>query len=196
MAYIHTLFRLLLPGGAKSIVAKNTALRRQLLILSRKQKRSTNLKVEDRFLLDLYPEALSFQRIIKNSVIQKPATILHFQKALKERKYQRLYSSKPNKRPGPKWPSQEVINVTLEIKKRNPRSEDPYLPTSHPFVERLIGTVRRELLDQTLYWNSTDLQRKLDQFKEYYNHDRTHSSRKGMPLVNRPRKTLCLSGFY
>ncbi len=27
----------------------------------------------------------------------------------------------------------------------------PYTPTSHPFVERLIGTVRREFLDNTLF---------------------------------------------
>ncbi len=37
----------------------------------------------------------------------------------------------------------------------------PYVPLSHPFVERLIGTVRREFLDQSLFWNATDLQRKL-----------------------------------
>ena len=28
---------------------------------------------------------------------------------------------------------------------------------SHPFVERLIGTVRGEYLDQVLFWNTTDL---------------------------------------
>jgi hypothetical protein len=31
------------------------------------------------------------------------------------------------------------------------------LPPSHPFVERLIGAVRRELLDQVPFWTSTDL---------------------------------------
>ena len=35
----------------------------------------------------------------------------------------------------------------------------PYVPMSHPFVERAIGTVRREYLDHTLFWNSLDLQR-------------------------------------
>lgn len=52
----------------------------------------------------------------------------------------------------------------------------PYTPTSHPFVERLIGTVRRELLDQTFFWSQLDLQRKLDSFKQYYNDARVHSS--------------------
>ena len=33
----------------------------------------------------------------------------------------------------------------------------PYVPLSHPFVERLIGTIRREHLDQTLFWTAADL---------------------------------------
>jgi putative transposase len=58
----------------------------------------------------------------------------------------------------------------------------PYvLSLSHPFVERLIGTVRRELLDQILFWNVTDLQRKPDSFRDYYNHQRVHKSRDGRP---------------
>ncbi len=55
----------------------------------------------------------------------------------------------------------------------------PYVPVSHPFVERLIGTVRRELLDQTLFWNSVDLERKLSSFRDYYNGSRVHSSLSG-----------------
>ena len=35
----------------------------------------------------------------------------------------------------------------------------PYTPCSHPFIERLIGTVRRDFLDQTLFWNAVDLER-------------------------------------
>ena len=34
----------------------------------------------------------------------------------------------------------------------------PYVPLSHPFVERLIGTIRREHLDQTLFWTAADLE--------------------------------------
>ena len=52
----------------------------------------------------------------------------------------------------------------------------PYVPLSHPFVERLIGTTRREYLDHTLFWNARDLERKLGEFKEYYNKDRVHAS--------------------
>ncbi len=38
----------------------------------------------------------------------------------------------------------------------------PYVPVSHPFIERLIGTIRREVLDQMFFWNALDLTRKLD----------------------------------
>ena len=34
----------------------------------------------------------------------------------------------------------------------------PYVPLSHPFVERLIGTIRRECLDQTRFWTAADLE--------------------------------------
>jgi len=52
----------------------------------------------------------------------------------------------------------------------------PYVPTSHPFIERLIGSIRRELLDKTLYWNANDLHYKLNLFQHYYNEERCHHS--------------------
>ena len=36
----------------------------------------------------------------------------------------------------------------------------PYVPMSHPFVERIIGIIRREYLDQLPFWNARDLERK------------------------------------
>ena len=44
----------------------------------------------------------------------------------------------------------------------------PYMPLSHPFVERLIGTIRREYLDRMLFWTMEDLERKLLEFQHYY----------------------------
>jgi transposase InsO family protein len=52
----------------------------------------------------------------------------------------------------------------------------PYVPVSHPFIERLIGTVRREYLDRLFFWNSVDLRRKLAAFRDYYNEFRVHRS--------------------
>src|SRR5499426_1499981 len=51
----------------------------------------------------------------------------------------------------------------------------PYAPLSHPFVERLIGTIRRECLDRTLFWTTADLEMKLLDFQRYYNGHRTHA---------------------
>src|SRR5215467_7015845 len=55
----------------------------------------------------------------------------------------------------------------------------PYVPLSHPFVERLIGTIRREYLDQTLFWTATDLEEKLRLFHDYFNKQRVHSGLEG-----------------
>jgi putative transposase len=53
----------------------------------------------------------------------------------------------------------------------------PYVPVSHPFVERLVGTIRREFLDQVLIWNAVDLERKLEEFRVYYNDHRSMAVR-------------------
>ena len=55
----------------------------------------------------------------------------------------------------------------------------PYTLLSHPFVERLIGTNRREFLDQMLFWNASDLERKLADFRQYYNYHRAHTALDG-----------------
>ena len=55
----------------------------------------------------------------------------------------------------------------------------PYVPLSHPFVERLIGTIRRELLDRTLFWTTADLEAKLIDFQHYYNAHQTHAGLEG-----------------
>src|ERR1700704_4454078 len=55
----------------------------------------------------------------------------------------------------------------------------PHVPLSHPFVERLVGTVRREFLDHMLFWNARDLERKLAEFQLYYTAARSHASLDG-----------------
>jgi hypothetical protein len=59
----------------------------------------------------------------------------------------------------------------------------PHAPLSHPFVERLIGTMRRECLDHVLFWNGRDLERKLAEFQAYYNGARSHASLEGHTLL-------------
>ena len=62
----------------------------------------------------------------------------------------------------------------------------PLVPWSHPFVERLIGTCRRECLNQLLFWTATDLEQKLLGFRDYYNLFRTHSALKGQTPIKNP----------
>src|SRR6266576_5261531 len=63
------------------------------------------------------------------------------------------------------------------------------LPLSHPFVERLIGTIRREYLDHILFWTTADLENKLLDFRTYFNNHRAHTSLEGRApdaLASRP----------
>jgi len=68
----------------------------------------------------------------------------------------------------------------------------PYVPLSHPFVERLIGTLRREYLDQTLFWTTADLEQKLRAFQDYFNRHRVHS---GLEGAARPGESTALLDF-
>ncbi len=61
----------------------------------------------------------------------------------------------------------------LEIKEIKPV---PYTPISHPFVERLIRTIREDFLNNVLIWNSYGLQKKLDIYQHYFNANRVHSA--------------------
>jgi putative transposase len=72
----------------------------------------------------------------------------------------------------------------------------PYVPLSHPFVERLIDTIRRECLDHTLFWTNADLENNLLEFKTNYNHHRTHQSRQGRTPDMPPSQPIAnLSSF-
>jgi len=55
----------------------------------------------------------------------------------------------------------------------------PSIPWSHPFVERLIKSVRNKYLDNLLFWNGVDLKRKLKKYEEYFNTGRVHRSLEG-----------------
>jgi len=61
----------------------------------------------------------------------------------------------------------------------------PCTPLSHPFVERLIGTIRREYLDRILFWGGGDLERKLAHYQAYYNRHRCHTGLAGATPAER-----------
>ena len=67
----------------------------------------------------------------------------------------------------------------------------PYVPMSHPFVERLIGTIRREYLDVALFWTAVDLESKLSEFRDYYNLHRSHAGLAGKTPEEPPEVNVC-----
>jgi putative transposase len=319
-----TLARLAGPGGVRAVVAESLAVKHQLLIMKRSQRRAPNLTSSDRLMLGFYTLLVRSKRMRKMAVITKPSTLLRLHQALVKRKYHLLYGSNRPRRPGPKGPSSELIAAVVEMKRRNPRmgcrkiaeqissafglainkdvvrrilvqnsrptpgcdgpswlaiigqardslwsvdflrcesillqsycvmvvmdvftrriigfdigtgnldgpsvcrmfnraiarqpmprhlSSDhdplfrfqrwlanlrileideiksiPGTPRSHAFIERLIGTIRREYLDQTLFWNRGDLERKLDSYKVYYNRYRCHTGLAGITPAQR-----------
>jgi putative transposase len=321
-----TFAKLLRPGGVRAIVAESLALKHQLLISNRSRHRAPNLTARDRVILGLTTLFVHPRRIPKLGALVKPTTLFKFHKALVDRKYRLLFSSRCLRRkPGPKGPSAELIAAIVELKRRNPRfgcvriaqqialafgveidkdvvrrvlakhyqpgdsgttgrswltfiaqakdslwsvdlfrcesillsshwvlvvldvftrrivgfgveracidgvsvcrmfnhavagrplpkrvSTDhdplfrfhrwlanlrvlkieevksvPYAPVSHPFVERLIGTIRREYLDRVFFWNAIDLARKLEAFRDYYNGHRVHRGLAGLTPAQR-----------
>ena len=57
------------------------------------------------------------------------------------------------------------------------RSHQPQLLSlPNPFVERVIGSLRRECVDHLIVWNERSLQRHLQQYLAYYHEWRTHLS--------------------
>jgi transposase InsO family protein len=313
--FVVSAIKLLKPGGVKVVMAETIAMKQQLIVMNRGKKRSPKLATSDRFLFGLLAIFIGGSRLKKIAVIIKPTTILAFHKSLVNRKYNRLYSNNTKRNPGRKPQDQALIDLVIEMKKRNPsfgcgrismqileafgiaisrfavgrilrknkhnlpsgngpswltfighmkdslwsvdlfrcesatlkshwvmvvidqftrriigfavhsgdcdgvaycrmfnevisgKSLPKYLssdndplflfhrwqcnlsvldveelksapgtPTSHPFIERVIGTTRREYLDHTVFFNERDLQKKLNQFQDYYNKRRVHSS--------------------
>jgi|SRR5579863_679281 len=52
----------------------------------------------------------------------------------------------------------------------------PRAPWQNPYVERLIGSIRRECLDHVIVFNEAFLRRTLKSYFQYYGHSRTHLS--------------------
>ena len=116
-----TLAKLGTRGGLGAVAAESLAVKHQLLIMKRAQRRAPNLTSWDRLVLGVCALLVSPERLSKMAVILKPSTLLCFHHALVKRKYRLLYSPRKRRRPGPKGPSKELIGVVIEMKRRNPR---------------------------------------------------------------------------
>ena len=52
----------------------------------------------------------------------------------------------------------------------------PHSPWQNPYVERLIGSIRRECLDHIIIFNESHLRRVLSRYFQYHHRTRTHLS--------------------
>jgi putative transposase len=121
--FLHLLtmvVRLAGPGGARSIVAESLLVKHQLLILNRSRKRSPSLRLSDRVVAGVCALLVRPRRLIRCAIVFKPSTLLRLHRALTQRKYRRLFSSKVPTKPGPKGPTEEIIAAIVEMKRRNP----------------------------------------------------------------------------
>lgn len=117
---IVTLFKLSMPGGLRKIVAENVLIKQQLIAVKRSKRKCPDLLPVERLLFGFWAFVLDPKRLLKSAIIIKPATLLKFHKLLVKRKYSKLFSGTKNGKPGPKGPSQEVIDLVLAIKTKNP----------------------------------------------------------------------------
>ncbi len=69
---------------------------------------------------------------------------------------------------GPEFP-RSAGNLGIDDLPTSPRS-----PGQNPYVERMIGSIRRECLDHVVIWNENHLRRVLREYLSYYSETRTH----------------------
>ena len=109
-------------GGVRAVIAENLLLKQQLIVLRRPRQRAPRLTASDRLLFGFGSLFLSPGRIRKVAIGVRPSTLLALHQALVRRTYRRLFSSSEcPKKPGPKGPSEALIQAIVELKSRNPR---------------------------------------------------------------------------
>jgi transposase InsO family protein len=68
----------------------------------------------------------------------------------------------------------ELCKLGIEVAKIEEVQIAPRSPWQNPYVERLIGSLRRELLDQVIVLNERHLRRLLTSYVSYYHAWRIH----------------------
>jgi hypothetical protein len=83
-----------------------------------------------------------------------------------------------------------VWEVVVEIK------TVPYVPLAQPLVERLVGTLRIECWDRTLFWTTADREAKLREFQAHFKEHRTHAGLEGrLPDSGGPASPISLASY-
>jgi transposase InsO family protein len=138
----------------RALVLENLALRHQLGVLQRTAPRP-RLRASDRVFWVLLARLWHGWAEVVASV--QPETVIRWQRA-GFRLVWTVFSS-------------QIRSPGIQEVKIAPRS-----PWQNPYVERLIGTLRRECLDHVVVLNDAHLRRVLRAYLAYYHEARTHLS--------------------
>lgn len=125
LSVISTTLCLLRPGGTRKLVAENLALKQQLIVLNRSRNRAPNLTASDRILFALYTLLIGPERITRVADVIRLSTLFRFHRHLVKRKYSCLFTPKTRAKPGSESPPKAVIELVLELKRRNPTFGSP-----------------------------------------------------------------------
>ena len=148
--FFTTVAKLIGSGGVKAIIAENLIIKQQLIVLNRPRKKGPSLTTLERITFALLAFVVTPKRILKSCVIFKPQTWLDFRNYLVKRKYSKLFSAKQKAKPGPKGPSQELIDAIIDIKKENPTFGCPRIANflKNNFDEPVDKDIVRRVLDK------------------------------------------------
>jgi hypothetical protein len=72
-----------------------------------------HLRSSDRLVAGLCALLIGPAYLIRSAIVLKPSTLLSLRQALRNRKYQLLFSPKGRRKPGPKGPSRELIEDAI-----------------------------------------------------------------------------------
>jgi hypothetical protein len=75
---IATIAKLLLPGGARSVLSESLLLKHQLLILNWSRVRAPNLRPIDRIIASLCASLMRPTRLLRSAIVLKPSTLMAF----------------------------------------------------------------------------------------------------------------------
>ena len=123
-------------------------------------------KTCDREIAGLCALVMRPTRLSKSAIVFRPSTIMGLHRALVKRQYRLLFT-------------RGIVGFSVHAGVLNGPTVLRILDVS----ERLVGTVRRELLDHAALWTSTHLERKLSYLKHYYNRARAHRSLNGKTRI-------------
>ncbi len=119
-ALLFLTHKLLRPRSLKALVAENLLLKQQQFLFTRSGKHTPKLAPLDRGLLGLWTSFLDPRRLQRAALLVKPSTLLRYHHTLVKWKYYLLYSSQKRRKSRPKGPSRPLIELVLEMKRRNP----------------------------------------------------------------------------